>query len=62
MERDQVLKLFGCTEEQLKKQYEANAKQLTWMRDKAKSTGKKYCGFTYEQLAERTIAFEQLAK
>lgn len=48
--------------EQIKKQYAKNAEGLKQMEEKALRTGKKVNGFTFEQLYESRIRFQELAK
>lgn len=57
-------KLFGCTEEQARAQYSANAKQLRQCEEKARAlpSGKKYRGGTAEHWAEQAAKFEEIAK
>jgi hypothetical protein len=43
---NQVAKLFGCTEAQVKAQYAKNAKQLEAMAAKVHKTGRKVNGYT----------------
>lgn len=46
----QIAKIFGCTEQQVRKQFASNAKQLSSMASKAQRTSRKVNGFTAEQL------------
>lgn len=55
-----VAKMFGCTEEQARAQYMANAKQVVKMAEKARVTGKKVNGYTEAQL--NADAFKLYAK
>lgn len=57
-----IAKAFGCTEEQLKAQYAANAARMRLLLEKAKSTGKPVRGFTEAELAERVAKLEQLSQ
>ena len=52
----QIAKLFGCSEQQVRDQFHANAAQLTRLADKSKRTGRKVNGYTAEQLS-RHAAF-----
>jgi hypothetical protein len=52
----QVAEIFGCTVEQAKDQFKANAQQMRKMA--AKAIGKKVNGFTHEQLIAKALAFE----
>lgn len=55
--------IFGCTPEQARAQYAANAKQLRAGEAKARAlpAGKKFRGYTAEQWAERAAKFEEIA-
>lgn len=50
MTREQIAKIFGCTPQQVKAQFSANAEQLYAMATKASATGKKVNGYTAAQL------------
>jgi transposase len=60
MNAEQVAKIFGCTVEQAKAQYKANAEQLRKMQSKA--NGKKVNGYTAKQLSTMAQKIEALAK
>jgi len=55
----EIAAIFGCTVDQAKQQFKQNAKQLRKMAEKA--IGKKYNGFTHDQLIAKAIAFESAA-
>lgn len=50
MTTHQIAKIFGCTEDQVRAQFLANANQLAKMRAKAVKTGKKVNGYTAAEL------------
>ena len=50
--------IYGCTSEQLQKHLQENAKILRKMQSRAR--GKKYNGFTCEQLNKLANRFESL--
>lgn len=62
MTPSQIAAIFGCTEDQARAQLEANAKQLREMEGRAAATGRKYRGYTADQLAKQAAAFEAAAK
>jgi len=47
----QIAKLFGCTEQQVRDQFLANAAQLSLMANKSKRAGHKVNNFTAQQLS-----------
>lgn len=49
----EIARAMGCTEQQARAQLARNAAQLDAMAAKAKATGKKVNGYTYEQLAAK---------
>lgn len=59
--RQQIKNLFGCTDEQLQRQYKANAATLAAMRDKANRTGRKVGNYTAGQLAAHAERYDKLA-
>ena len=58
---EETAKRFGCTIEQIKAQYAANAAQMEKMHAKAVATRKKVNGFTAEYLAAKVAEFKVLA-
>lgn len=58
----ELAKMFNTSEENIKKQYAANAAGLKRMYDKAINTGKKVNGFTAEELKEHFLLYEKLSK
>jgi hypothetical protein len=58
---EQKAALFGCSADQIKKQYRSNLIGLEQMRDKAIRTGKKVNGFTLAQLEDMVSKFKVLA-
>lgn len=62
MTKEQMCKFYGCSIDQLKKQYAANAEGLNRMYEKAKATGKKVNGYTESQLLELVNKYRELAK
>lgn len=61
LSKEELCKLFKCTEAQLNAQYTANAKQMRGLQAKAEKTGKKVHGYTAEQWAESAERFEKIA-
>ena len=49
----EIARTMGCTLNQARAQLARNAKQLDAMAAKAKATGKKVNGYTYEQLVQK---------
>lgn len=49
---EQIAAIFGCTPEQVKNQFRANASQLAKDADKSFRTGRKVRGASYAQLKE----------
>lgn len=62
MTTQQICERFGCTSEQLKRQYKANLNALQQMRDKAQRTGKKVNGYTLKQLTEHCERYKLLSQ
>lgn len=56
-------RIFGCTPEQARAQYAANAKQLRAGEAKARAlpNGRKFRGATADEWAERAAKFEEIA-
>lgn len=54
-------KLFGCTVDQARAQYKANALQMRANEDKALKAGAKVRGYTAAQWADKALQFEQVA-
>lgn len=52
---------FGCTVQQVRDQYTANAAQLRSMERKARERGRKVNGYTADQLATHAADFEARA-
>lgn len=59
--RTTLFKNQGITEDQMRKQYAANAKSLRWMEGKAKEKGK-YNGYTPDELSLQAERYETLSK
>jgi hypothetical protein len=60
--KDQTCKLFGCTTEQLNKQYAQNAIGLQRMLNKAIETKKKVNGYSENQLKNMVDEYNKLSK
>ena len=54
-------KLFGCTVEQARAQYKANALQMRANEAKALKAGAKVRGYTAAEWADKAYQFEQVA-
>lgn len=61
MNKLQIASFFGCSLEQLNKQYADNAKVLSNMRDKAAKTNKKVNGYTLSQLTDMTEKYKKMS-
>lgn len=57
----QIARIFGCTIEQARAQYIANAEQMETLAARSRETGRKVRGFTADCLAERAAAFRAAA-
>lgn len=55
----QIAAIFGCTEDQVRKQFARNARQLSQMAAKAEATGRKVGNSTAQEL--RAFAAKALA-
>jgi hypothetical protein len=62
MTAEHIAKFFGCTIEQAKAQFAANALQLAAMQKKAIFTGKKVNGYTANQLKNHAESMAKKAK
>ena len=60
--KEQTCKLYGCTIDQLNKQYLANAQRFVRMYNKAFDIDRKVNGYTAIQLKEMADKYYQLAK
>lgn len=60
--KEEICKMFGCSMENLNKQYASNAETFRKMKLKAIATGKKVGGYTAERLQEAEDRYNQLSK